>query len=417
MDKYLRSILQEVNTIIIPGLGALTLINGETGECMFMPYLKHDDGQLAAYIAEKEGKDENDARNIIAKYVREILSSIEKGESYDMFQFGSFRKDNSGDIEFVNWDSEKSNNYSTASIETPQPNTEYEEPETVPEVEPQLTASSDEEISDEVPTSQTNTQQEIEEKIADEADEEIPYEEANEAINSIFEEPAPKVESMDPTVPQEEEKRKLTIVEKEEIEKGRNKIKALKAQKDAKPMKKRKGPVFWLMLFLVLLIVGGGTLFGINYQSWKQHIPFLANKKVTESKKDQKSQMEEILGLEKEETESQETEGESDAMEEEILDEQSEDDVQEISEPEQKSEPIRNTGTYHAIAGAFSSKENADRLVAKLKEQGYPAFVSQQGGLNMVSMKQFTTKEEALAAMSELKGITPHVWLYTGELN
>ena len=57
MDKYLLSILQEVNTIIIPGLGALTLVNADKGEYMFMSFLKHDDGQLAAYIAEKEGKD------------------------------------------------------------------------------------------------------------------------------------------------------------------------------------------------------------------------------------------------------------------------------------------------------------------------------------------------------------------------
>ena len=54
MDKYLLEILKEVNTIIIPGLGALTITNKDTGEIMFMDYLKHDDGQLAEYIAQKE---------------------------------------------------------------------------------------------------------------------------------------------------------------------------------------------------------------------------------------------------------------------------------------------------------------------------------------------------------------------------
>jgi hypothetical protein len=62
MDKYLLEILKDVNTIIIPGLGALTITNSDTGEIMFMGFLKHDDGQLSKYIAEKEGWDENEAK-------------------------------------------------------------------------------------------------------------------------------------------------------------------------------------------------------------------------------------------------------------------------------------------------------------------------------------------------------------------
>lgn len=92
MNKYLLAILKEINTIIIPGLGALTITNADTGEIMFMPYLKHDDGKLAAHIAEKEGWEENDAKNVISKYVREILSELDQGKSFDMFQFGSFFK-------------------------------------------------------------------------------------------------------------------------------------------------------------------------------------------------------------------------------------------------------------------------------------------------------------------------------------
>ena len=42
MDKYLLLLLKEVNTIIIPDLGALTITNHSTGEIMFMPFLKYD---------------------------------------------------------------------------------------------------------------------------------------------------------------------------------------------------------------------------------------------------------------------------------------------------------------------------------------------------------------------------------------
>jgi hypothetical protein len=103
MDKYLQQILHEINTIIIPGLGALTVTKKETGEVMFMPFLKHDDGNLSKIIAEKEGVAENDAKNLIAKYVREITAKLDKGETYDMFQFGRFIKID-GEPTFENWD-------------------------------------------------------------------------------------------------------------------------------------------------------------------------------------------------------------------------------------------------------------------------------------------------------------------------
>ena len=107
MNQYLLSILKEVNTIIIPGIGALTITNPSTGEIMFMPFLKFDDGKLAQHISEKEGMDINDAKNLIAKYVREIEAQLNIGESYDMYQFGSFLKNSEGEIEFKPWNGEK----------------------------------------------------------------------------------------------------------------------------------------------------------------------------------------------------------------------------------------------------------------------------------------------------------------------
>jgi nucleoid DNA-binding protein len=103
MNKYLLEILKESNTIIIPGLGALTITDKEKGEIMFMSYLKHDDGKLSGYIADKDGIDEADAKNLVAKYVREIQTSLDKGDSFDMFEFGTFTKNAGGDIEFTSW--------------------------------------------------------------------------------------------------------------------------------------------------------------------------------------------------------------------------------------------------------------------------------------------------------------------------
>ncbi len=92
MDKYLINILKEVNTIIIPGIGALTIVNQATGEVMFMSFMKFDDGKLAEFIAEKEQWELNEAKNLVSKYVRDINTKLDQGDSYDIYQFGSTYK-------------------------------------------------------------------------------------------------------------------------------------------------------------------------------------------------------------------------------------------------------------------------------------------------------------------------------------
>jgi hypothetical protein len=102
MNNYLLLLLKELKTIIIPGLGALTITNEASNELLFMSFLKHDDGTLSKYIADKEGMSENDAKNLIAKFVREVLAELDKGEPYDMYQFGSFTKVNN-EVVFKQW--------------------------------------------------------------------------------------------------------------------------------------------------------------------------------------------------------------------------------------------------------------------------------------------------------------------------
>lgn len=102
MNNYLLLLLKELKTIIIPGLGALTITNEATNELLFMPFLKYDDGTLSKYIADKEGMSENDAKNLVSKFVREVLAELDKGEPYDMYQFGSFTKENN-EVVFKQW--------------------------------------------------------------------------------------------------------------------------------------------------------------------------------------------------------------------------------------------------------------------------------------------------------------------------
>ncbi len=104
MNKHLQEILQESNTIIIPGFGALTITSAKTGDIYFMPFLKHDDGRLAKYVAEKENIDVNEAKKNIVEYVNTLTKALDQGEEYEIIEFGKFIINKSNEIEFLKWE-------------------------------------------------------------------------------------------------------------------------------------------------------------------------------------------------------------------------------------------------------------------------------------------------------------------------
>jgi hypothetical protein len=104
MHNFLQDILKEANTIIIPGLGALTVTSTKTGDIYFMPFLKHDDGHLSKYVAQHEGIELSEAKQILANFVEAIKTAIEEGDVFEMEEFGRFLKNNEGEIDFQRWE-------------------------------------------------------------------------------------------------------------------------------------------------------------------------------------------------------------------------------------------------------------------------------------------------------------------------
>ncbi len=322
MNNYLLQILKETKTIIIPGIGALTVTNETTGEIMFMSFLKHDDGNLAKYIAEKEGMDLNDAKNLVAKYVREIQAEVDKGDKYSMYQFGAFSKVD-GEIVFDQWEA------NAPADATPEPETIEENvvpvveiPEVKTEPEPEVIEEASPVIAEKAP------EPIIEESIIDEIVPvvEIPAEETiiPETTPVVEEAPTPKAEQVIPEKkdepvkeeikPQEpiiaEEKPKIEVppivvvetplepvipakkAEAVTTPKTKSPKEQLKAadQKKATDKKKKKTGVFAYILWgIVILILGGGTYVAIQYDTLKKDFPILAEltgEDLNEDKKD-----------------------------------------------------------------------------------------------------------------------------------
>jgi nucleoid DNA-binding protein/cell division septation protein DedD len=103
MEKYVVALLNEVKTVILPGIGAFTLTDVAKREVRFLPNLNYNDGKLATYIATHEGITKLEADILIEKHVREIQAVLDKGECYERDQFGRLCKQNDGKLVFEQW--------------------------------------------------------------------------------------------------------------------------------------------------------------------------------------------------------------------------------------------------------------------------------------------------------------------------
>jgi nucleoid DNA-binding protein len=421
MDQYLLQILKETNTIIIPDLGALTITNTDTGETMFMPFLKHDDGKLSGHIAAKEGIEENEAKNIVAKHVREIKSKLDQGESYVMFEFGTFSKNDDGDIEFTNW---KSGDTATPT-ETPTPEVIEKEPPTKTKVaedvkeEPVIVSTTEpvvEEAQEEV--EEQVTEDITEESKIEESEPEVEGKEAPDKKEEVIEE-QPEVTPIPTPEPAKETpspKKEMNILEKEELAANSKKLNQLKADKDSQKNRKKRGIGFYLLIVLILILVGGGTFVGIYYDEVKQHIPFLAdNTKDNKEEPSEIDKMKDMIGEDEVADESDSSDENTDTtditQEEEMSEEMIEEPI--VEEPEVITPTPVSDGSlpFHIVAGAFGSPENAERLAEKIRGMGYPATTFKRGNMTIVSVKSFATKAEAQAAVSTVQDATPSGWV------
>lgn len=407
MNMYLKQILSEQNTIIIPGLGALTLTNEKTGEIMFMSYLKHDNGELAAYISEKEGIDLNLAKNEVAKFVREVSAKLDQGDTYSIFEFGQFIKNESQEIDFVSWNKLKDSPISpeNESESTPivtdepivkkvvEPIEEEQEPireAIIPPVEiieeTEIVQPSLDEIlakTEETPSEEKITPEEV-----------IKSEEIEETVSEVI---PPSSEKNNPQSTSSTENIYYSPEELAQIELDKEKQQSEKSvqKTEEKKEKKSKGALFWILIVMVLIFVSTliGTLF--FYDSMRSVFTFLPDMKTEKP-------------IEKEETTTTPVDDFVDEMYDEDTTQQTDEtEIETITETEapvveevKQAPPVQQlsaTGGFHVIGGSFSSNENAEKMVSKLKKEGIEAQnLGKQGGMFLVSLGGFASQQEAV---------------------
>ena len=453
MEKHLRKILQEVNTIIIPGLGALTVTNQKTMEIMFMPYLKYDDGKLSTFISEQEGISSEMAKALILKSIESIQSTIDDGKSFEVKGLGVFSEDSTGDIVFT----------SSGLI------AEIEEIDEV--VEEKVSFPIDEEVKvEEVKVEEVIVEEVIvEEVVPDEI--ELVFEEPEIVEEPVLEDV--EVQAVEEVIVVEAQVVEDTVVVFESID---NEVvigesiaselvdgdlseetvsevvsEDLDIEEDDTEVfeevlvktKKKRGAKFWIFATLLLLLVSGGTYVGLNYDHFKQFNPL-------SSKTDTLEVVEEEMLIEKLESDHTQPKVSKTDKKEAMIHSPAEkkEKAPPVIEKESIPEPIpvvastpqkveastaprsdrkrkatskvvklnhsgkgdRNT---HLILGTFSEKVNAEGMIDKLSSQGYTtATVLERDGKFSVSLDAFTSKEEAISNLEKAKSVFPKVWVF-----
>jgi hypothetical protein len=195
-------------------------------------------------------------------------------------------------------------------------------------------------------------------------------------------------------------------------------VKPAAIKEKVKKEKKKRGAGFWILMIVLALLIGGGTFFGLNYDQYKQYVPFLADEESKEDKSGALDKMKETIG-------DDEINDPDEVIDpDEIIDgsenpEEPSNGIDE-SEPTVEEPPVETppspvissaAGPYHVIAGAFSSRANADRLANKLQDAGLPSSVIMNGGMHTVSMKSFASISDANASLTEMKGHSSGAWV------
>ena len=426
MNAYIIKFLKEINTLIIPNFGALTITDAASGEILFLPYLKYDDGKLVNFIAEQKGISTDEAKELIAESILGIQKKLELGENYPIESLGSFGKSKTGEIEFisehfqrtpVSETDEATNAFAPSALKS-------EPQKSTPEIENQEQIISDEPAIIPIESEQEAIvpELELESEVIDLAENSIEIAEESIALetpeNEILEEKivlSDEIEVNDAPIYSEEDQWKDDLdlpPLHAKIERPKKPI-LEKTRKDKKP----KRPIFYLLLLFAVLMIGGVLTISLFYNSFEKLYISLSKTPTEEIKAENIPKKNERENLKVIKQKEEGTRKASESTKEEAIQETPISEKPEVfgdSELIQTSTgQVNRTKPYHVIGGAFMAKSNAERYQNKLISAGNNSvIVGKFDQLYIVSIGSYPSKEEAEFALSTSRSISANVWIF-----
>lgn len=440
MNKYIIEFLKQEGRVIIPDFGCLSL--SDDGKVVFNTYIKFDDGKLSSFICEQTGSDKQDVINKISAWARELQAQVNTGVDFELVGLGTFYKTGPDEIDF------RSGAASVAApvaveepqnVEASQEQETSEEPAQAPDepenesvqteavIEPEN--SIQEEQKSAIESTETSSEAAIETPVAEESkhlkniyippvlgetkverekntslddvlgkntSEENHVEAATPIENPIEEIHETAAEPETPSVPVVETVETVPpIVEKAIVEDKPIAETEPIPNTEEVTVKRKRGVFFYINIFLLFLIIGL-SVFAFMYTD--EISKWLGIK--TES----------VLPEPKDEVENTDTLPVSEEVVEEIVEEIPQEEIEPAPDDQpiiEQTPAVAAGGSFHIIVGTFSLKENADRLVQKIRDAGYDGkIITSTANGHTVSFHSYNTKDEAANQISKAKEIT-----------
>lgn len=354
--EYIKELLQENKTVIIPGIGAFVRTDTESQPVIFNEYLKFNDGLLAGYVSRKENISIEDAGKKLDVFGGGILSLLESGRDVVINGIGKLKME-SGKMTFV-YDA------SVKEIETPAEPVLSENKAPVPPL-PKPEKPKTEEIKKEA---------DVKVKTGDEI----------------------KKEKTDVKTPLTAEKKKKEKVKKEK-----------------QPRSKKRMVLF---ILLIILVGGGGSAAFIFREKLNEMYVSLIGK--TSDTKTETAKTDSSAKINQDHTADtlSATTAITDSLPAEVVPEESINaSAPEPVKTETKTPVVQQQlsgGDYFVIVGCFTNEENVSEMIEKANAKGLQGSdVGVFGGLHHVAVYSSSDRSDAHRKAGEIRSDFPNAWV------
>lgn len=464
MITAIQELLNSTGRAIIPELGCLSV--NEDNKLVFNTFLKFNDGKLISWLIANEGLEENQALEKVNAWTKDLQESVLSGKSVSLGTLGRFYLEGKDEIAFsMDLNEKLINLQSTAPAEVIEKIEKIQEPDEIEqktevdeaqeevEAEDVLEKSADDypqlknvyipPVREEAPKDLDailNKTEEIE--VTDSQDESIQkakfasettHHETVDSDENIEDKTATIGASSDASEPVIQEEKNATHPSNEEensseLEKentseshesstvGASSTAQEKTSEEV-TVKRKRSPFFYINIVLLVLIVGLGVFAFIYADEVSEWLGISAPK--TELAKDSipdNSQNEPELIEEEiiEDTDSMDLEATPEVVEIQEAPAAPTMDAPKAELKPKQEQPKASTipavaanGNFHIIVGKFAVKENADRLVQKIRDSGYDGKILRSTSTgHTVSFHTYPSVEDANNNLNKAKEIT-----------
>jgi hypothetical protein len=184
-------------------------------------------------------------------------------------------------------------------------------------------------------------------------------------------------------------------------------------------VKKRRGASFWILMFFIVAVLGGGVFVALNYDKMEKYNPFLAAKKAHDEIPEDKL----IKDLESDKTtpgKMEESDGD-DLVQNSDPSSPKDDNSLPTAKPNpaQKTTPKNNptvtsssTGPFYVVLASFGEQANAGKYIAQIRSKGASsASILERDGKYVACFGGYESKSLAISNLNDAKVFSPNAWV------